>query len=100
MVEIQYEKVEIFKHNFWDDYDPVVKEGEDLGAGMCSSVTKARLKSDGPDGKEIFLKRIHNKDLMWTAENEMAGLELAGNIPGVVKCFRIYDRRDAEEEKD
>ena len=96
MVEGSFDKVPISHGDIWEEYEPCKTEGEDLGSGMCSVVTKARKKSEGADGEEYFIKTIANGDLMWTADNEAKSLELAGNMPGVVKCYKIYDRRHLE----
>ena len=37
--------------------------------------------------------------MIWTADNEAPGLEAAGNVPGVVQCYKIYDRRGKKYEK-
>ena len=63
---------------------------------MCSTTTKAKLKGSGPDGEEFFIKTISNEEIMWTADNEAKALELAGNMPGIVKCYKIFDRRHLE----
>ena len=94
-----YDKVPVSHGDIWEEYEAIVKEGEELGSGMCSTVTKARKKSEGPDGEEYFIKTINNEEIMWTADNEAAGLELAGNIPGCVRCYKIYDRRQVEGPK-
>ena len=85
--------------NIWDEYDKVVEGKEELGSGMCSTVTKARVKGAGEDSEIFFVKRI-NEEIMWTADNELPGLELAGNYPGVVKCHKIFDRRELKDAED
>ena len=99
MVESQavYEKVPVSTGDIWQEYDPITTEGEILGQGMCSTVTKARKKSEGPTGQEYFIKTIAADGMMWSADNERTGLELAGNLPGVVKCYKIYDRRHVQD---
>jgi len=64
---------------------------------MCSKVTKARLKGAAADSEVFFIKQIH-KEMIWTADNEKPGLELAGNYPGVVKCHKIFDDREEKGE--
>ena len=77
----------------------MVNEGEELGSGMCSTVTKAKVKGAGEDAEIFFIKRIAG-EMIWTADNELPGLELAGNYPGVVKCYKIYDNRGHADEKE
>lgn len=38
--------------------------------------------------------------MIWTVDNELPGLELCGNYPGVVKCYKIYDRRNTDDDDD
>jgi hypothetical protein len=79
-----YPKVKVSDGNIWDEYEPVqAYEDEDLGSGMCSTVTKARLKGTGEDGQIFFVKKC-SEEMIWTADNEAPGLEVAGNVPGVV----------------
>ena len=76
-----YEKVPITNGDIWEEY----VKGETLSDGNC----KARKKSEGPDGQEYFIKNC-------TGDNECKAMELAGNVPGVVKCYKIFDRRHME----
>ena len=37
--------------------------------------------------------------MIWTADNELPALELAGNYPGIVKCYKIFDSRPKDGEE-
>jgi len=79
-----FEQVPISQGNIWDEYTPMVYE--ELVAGFWSTTSKAKKNNEGLDGQEYFIKTISDSNHMWTARNECEALELAGNMPGVIKC--------------